>query len=210
MDIQLKQRLVGLTVIFSLAVIFLPMLLDGAGTRIKTLDVEIPPPPELTIGVDVKQKIIELDQKVAAIPLMEPLNFDQFSEIKENQGEVSNTISRPEPEKTKKAEKPLKATTPEKTSSTPTQKTDVKPKPGGTSWVVQTGSYQDKDKAFAQQQKLKKSRISAVFIEQFKHQGKTNFRVRLGPFVNRSKAKVAQNKLIAKYEIKGLIMKHEK
>lgn len=40
MDFALKQRLVGAIVLIALAVIFLPMLLDGSGTP-DTLDVEV-------------------------------------------------------------------------------------------------------------------------------------------------------------------------
>lgn len=40
LDLALKQRLVGAIVLIALAVIFLPMLLDGAGTP-ETLDVEV-------------------------------------------------------------------------------------------------------------------------------------------------------------------------
>ncbi len=40
MDLALKQRLVGATVLIALAVIFLPMLLDGSGTP-ERLDVEV-------------------------------------------------------------------------------------------------------------------------------------------------------------------------
>lgn len=40
LDLALKQRLVGAIVLMALAVIFLPMLLDGAGTP-ETLDVEV-------------------------------------------------------------------------------------------------------------------------------------------------------------------------
>lgn len=44
MDLALKQRLVGATVLIALAVIFLPMLLDGSGTP-ERLDVEVEIPP---------------------------------------------------------------------------------------------------------------------------------------------------------------------
>lgn len=40
MDLALKQRLVGAIVLIALAVIFLPMLLDGSGTP-ESLDVEV-------------------------------------------------------------------------------------------------------------------------------------------------------------------------
>lgn len=63
LDFALKQRLVGAIVLMALAVIFLPMLLDGSGTP-ETLDVEVEIPergekpesrfeePDVTAGLD--------------------------------------------------------------------------------------------------------------------------------------------------------------
>ena len=83
-------------------------------------------------------------------------------------------------------------------------------KTGGDSWVLQVGSFQDRKKALAQRDKLRKSNIAAVFIEQFNADEKPSYRVRLGPFVNREQARVAQNKIKAKYNINGIIMKYER
>ena len=70
--------------------------------------------------------------------------------------------------------------------------------------------YKDRDKAMVQRDKIRKSNIAAVFIEQFKIDNKPSFRVRLGPFINRDQTKVAQNKIKAKHDIDGIIMKYER
>ena len=62
----------------------------------------------------------------------------------------------------------------------------------------------------AQRDKLRKSDIAAVFIEQFDNNGKPSYRVRLGPFINRDQSQVAQNKVKAKHDIDGIIMKYER
>jgi cell division septation protein DedD len=61
-----------------------------------------------------------------------------------------------------------------------------------------------------QRDKLRKSNIAAVFVEQFRIDSQVIYRVRLGPFVKHDKAKIALNKLKAKHDIDGLIMLYEK
>jgi cell division septation protein DedD len=57
---------------------------------------------------------------------------------------------------------------------------------------------------------MRKSNIAAVFIEQFNVNNKPSYRVRLGPFINREQTRVAQNKIKAKHDIDGIIMKYER
>lgn len=222
MDQQLKQRLVGISVIFALAIIFVPMILDGSGQRTQSLDIEIPEAPTVEAQVDVRQKVIELKREVEKIPLKEPLIVDQTSEALDKV-EVAQTSSAPEravPPKTttksssqatrKPDEKKVAPSKPVQQAKTVKQPiADSKPKVGGDSWVIQVGSFQDKDKAFKQRDRLRKSRLAAVFIEQYRHNGALRYRVRMGPFLVRDKADVVRNKVLAKYSIKGLVMRYE-
>lgn len=75
---------------------------------------------------------------------------------------------------------------------------------------MQVGSFQDRDKALAQRDRLRASNIAAVFIERFEYENKASYRVRLGPFLNREQTRVAQNKIKAKHDIDGIIMKYER
>ena len=199
MDQNTKQRLVGITVIFALAVIFLPMILDGSGVQQNTLKVVIPPPPVSNFNLEFKQKIIELRSKVEELPELRSQVADEASS--------TNKIARDKD-----------------SASTPTtvaQKTDRvvaaqsipvsnSAQTGGDTWVLQVASFKDKPKALIQRDKLRKSNIAAVFVEQFHIDSQVIYRVRLGPFVKRDKAKVALNKLKSKYDIDGLIMRYEK
>ena len=204
MDQSIKQRLVGIAVIFALAVIFLPMILDGSGVRNKTIKVEIPEQSVIAANPEFDQKIIELQAKVDALPDLEPRFVDETSSENNNQIKrepVEDTTKtptpEPEPEIVKKKIEPEPVVEP---------KTPV----GGDSWVLQVGSFQDRQKAISQRDKLRKSKIAAVFIEQFSGDNQISYRVRLGPFLNRDQSKVAQNKIRAKYNIDGLIMKYER
>jgi DedD protein len=221
MDQQLKQRLVGISVIFALAVIFLPMILDGSGQHLEKLDVKIPIPPRVESRVDVKQQVIELKREVDALPEMKAVIVDEVSDAQVKPEAVAKTQSGETAAKDTAVAQPEVAK-PKPEPSTPVVKETVKketPKatppakkalPGGEQWVIQVGSFHDKDKAYKQRDLLRKSRLSAVFIEKFTKDGALSYRVRMGPFLTRDKAKVVKNKVLAKYNIKGWLMKYEK
>ena len=199
MDPNIKNRLVGVIVIFALAVIFLPMILDGSGMRKEKQEVVIPPQPLVNANPEFEPKIVELQSKVDALPELDSRFVDE------------NSDARAEQKRSEAAEAPAQTA---KASSGSAEQTPAEPEPaprtGGDSWVLQVGSFQDRDKALAQRDKLRKSNIAAVFIERFEYQGKDSYRVRLGPFLNREQTRVAQNKIKAKHDIDGIIMKYER
>ncbi len=197
MEQSIKNRLVGVIVIFALAVIFLPMILDGAGVRKQSIEVVIPPQPVVSSNPEFEPRMIELQASTDALPELEARFVDEKT---------------PEQKPVKEAEQTEPA--PAVAKSTTTAKVEqpaVEPKRvGGDSWVLQVGSYQDRQKALVQRDKLRKSNIAAVFIEQFEIDNKAIYRVRLGPFINREQTRVAQNKIKAKHDIDGIIMKYER
>lgn len=199
MDQNLKNRLVGIIVIFALAVVFLPMILDGSGVRKDKFEVVIPAQPLVSANPEFETRVIELNSKVDELPDLEPRFVDENSP--ENKIERAKT---PEPASKTVAEPSVAKTKPKPESKTTIAST------GGDSWVLQVGSFKDRGKALAQRDKLRKSNIAAVFIEQFNTDNKPSYRVRLGPFVNRDQTRVAQNKMKAKHDIDGIIMKYER
>lgn len=200
MDQNIKNRLVGVIVIFALAVIFLPMILDGSGVRREQQEIVIPPQPLVTANPEFEQKIGELQAKVDTLPDLEPRYVDEKSAADTIQRSGSDEGESSEPQVKQAAEPKAES----KTEAAPETKT------GGDSWVLQVGSFQDRAKALAVRDKLRQSKIAAVFIEQFKKDGKASYRVRLGPFLNRDQTRVAQNKIKAKHDIDGIIMKYER
>jgi len=200
MDQNIKNRLVGIIVIFALAVIFLPMILDGSGVNKEKLEVVIPPQPVVSANPEFEAKVIKLDQQADAIPRLEPQFADENS--------TENRIIR---ETTANAAVSSESTAKAGTSQQQTENSlEPVSRSGGDSWVLQVGSFKDRGKALAQRDKLRKSNIAAVFIEQFTSDGKSSYRVRLGPFISRDQTRVAQNKIKAKHDIDGIIMKYEK
>ena len=204
MDQNIKNRLVGISVIFALAVIFLPMVLDGSGVRKDKLEVVIPAQPLVSANPEFESKIIELNAETDELPDLEPRLIDENS--------TKNQIERVDVAKIDSNSEPDTKAQPETEVKKIKAKADVKPKvkQGGDSWVLQVGSFKDRDKALVQRDKIRKSNIAAVFIEQFKIDNEPSFRVRLGPFINRDQTRVAQNKIKAKHDIDGIIMKYER
>lgn len=203
MDPNVKNRLVGVIVICALAVIFLPMILDGSGMHRDRLEVVIPPQPQVSANPEFEPKMVELQAKVDALPQLEARHIDENSspeaESKTSAAQTGEDAGKPA------------AGSPEAAAPPAVESEDAAPIPsGGDSWVLQVGSFQDRGKALAQRDRLRKSNIAAVFIEQFEYQEMPSYRVRLGPFLNREQTRVAQNKIKAKYDIDGIIMKYER
>jgi DedD protein len=201
MEQNIKNRLVGIIVVFALAVIFLPMILDGSGVRKEKFEVVIPPLPEVESNPEFDSKIVELNTRVQAVPELDQRFVDEVSS--------DNQVKRKEI-----ADEAVAATETKTGTAAAEQPRQEAPaaasKSGGDSFVLQVGSFQDRGKALAQRDKLRKSNIAAVFIEQFEVKDKPSYRVRLGPFINRQQARVAQNKIKAKHDIDGIIMKYER
>lgn len=222
METQLKQRLVGIAVIFSLAVIFLPMLLDGSGRSPQDVVVTIPPEPEINSDVRVEERIIELRRKADQLPTLKPLVIDEISAPPEKEQAAASKETTAITAKPLEQELVIKEPVSKETPATvekqenkndvakPIEKTPPKPQIGGDSWVIQVGSFKDKSKAYKERDRLRKSKLAAVFIERIEINAVPSYRVRMGPFITRQKAKVVGNKILAKYNIKGLIMKYEK
>jgi len=200
-DQNTKQRLVGITVVFALAVIFLPMILDGSGVRENTLEVVIPPQPVVKFNREFEKKIVEMQAKVEKLPTLEPQFVDEKSSTSENKVEQETAKANQKDSTAKKNQFP---------SNTKTQPEVEVALVGGDTWVLQVGSFKDHKKALSQRDKLRKSHIAAVFVEQFKIGNEPIYRVRLGPFLNRDQSKIALNKVKAKHDIDGLIMKYNK
>ena len=208
MDQNLKNRLVGVIVIFALAVIFLPMILDGSGVRRAQQEVVIPPQPLVPANPEFEQKIVELKTRVDALPELEARYIDEKSAPQRSEPDEPNRSGAD-------AGAPV-AAAPESGQPDPAaaaelaEETASPAKSGGDSWVLQVGSFQDRNKALAQRDRLRQSNVAAVFIEQFTNNGKSSYRVRLGPFLSREQGRVAQNKIKAKHDIDGIIMKYER
>lgn len=199
MEPSLKQRLVGAAVLIALAVIFIPMLLDGSGksTRV-SMDMTLPPEPKYEIP-----------------PRLPPLPKEIPDKQAPSGTASSSPQSAPTPEKpasapSAKAIKPAEpapakpATQPEPTPK-PASKTATMEK--GMAWDVQVGSFGEQDNAVVLQDKLRAAGYPA-FVQAGESGGSKVYRVRVGPYVKRELAEQALKKLTQSQKLKGIVVSH--
>ncbi len=216
MEFLLKQRLVGAVVLVALGVIFIPMLLEG---------------PEDTL-VPEMEALPELVDPGPGRPLDAFPSVDRVPDGPETSVLAADVLPEPEPEvvtepaPSPRAEpaadvQPEPAPAPE-AEPVPESKATVaadqsqaalKPVPGEPkagplgSWVVQVGSFSDQQKAVALRDKVRQVGF-ATQVEKVRVQGKTYYRVRVGPFLERSEAEQSQNQLADKLKLSGRVLSY--
>lgn len=96
MEVELKQRLVGASVLIALAVIFIPMIFDDTNiSKKQSITIEIPDEP-----AGLKHKVLNIDANIANTDTN--LTTDKGNKQEDDQSEVFNIDdSIPEPEITK-------------------------------------------------------------------------------------------------------------
>lgn len=184
MQQRMKQRLVGAVVLVALAVIFIPMLLTGPVERQLTdVPVEIPPPPVVSAPAELDQ----LEGPVTAAPLT-----------------ASTPIEKPQAVETPTTEAP---NAPLIAPDEPAGRSPTRTPAELAAWTVQVGSFGDEANAMALRDRLRKKGHSA-YVDALAAEGKTFYRVRVGPMIQRTEAETAQARLAKEERIKSLVMPH--
>lgn len=196
MDVLLKQRLVGAIVLVALGVIFIPMLLEGPNqTLVPEMD-DIPTPETHASELPLKP----------FPPIGEPVQAERAV--------VTDATAEREPD----AAQPAESQKPVAAQSTPAPPAVAPPKPVQApvkteqpaaaipgSWVVQVVSLSNKANALALRDKLRKGGFSTQ-VEQVRVDGKTHYRVRVGPFLERVEADQVRKQIAERFEQSGRVM----
>ena len=200
MDSALKTRLVGATVLVALAVIFLPMLVDGpepqSGTTSVPLDIPTPPErdfetrdlpltPPAPAPADDADRIVAVDADVA--PRIDAAPEDTAVETPAESAAPKPPATEPEPTAAPSAA----PTTPAPATTAPVTPAAAPATAPGTRYVVNLGSYSDVANASALVTALKGARLTA-YAESIQVDGKAVRRVRLGPYAQRGEAEAAR------------------
>jgi DedD protein len=208
MEIPLKQRLIGAAVLIALGVIFIPMLLDGAGHREQiTLDMEIPPEPQFSFKTPPSASS---QDPMGRPPVIEsPPQETPPPALQGSAPEVS-AAGFPEP-----AAKPAPATpkpapvAPLAPKPPPKKLAKAAPQPPTASgWVVQVGSFRKRDNAIALRDKLR-AQGYRTFTEQAGSAARPVYRVKVGPIPKRARAEALRNRLAARERLKGLVRSYD-
>ena len=202
MNEQIKQRLVGAVVLVSLAVIFIPMLLDGGeNSSMPRFGSNIPQQPEF-------------DFEPLEIPLQSPAAETERPQVIDKPEQSTPPVASAPPKASSEPapvkpvpDKPLVAK-PEPTREAPKEAADaIKPTANGEpiAWVLQVGSFSQSANALALRDKLRQNGFTA-FVEKYRDAGNTSYRVRVGPELKRETIEKQQGQIEAKLKLKGIIM----
>ncbi len=192
MDEGLKKRLIGATVLVSLVVIFVPMLLEKEPVVSTELEENIiPDKPE----GDFSSKLLPLETEDLAkppveepVPVREEINTDEDSKMADDE---------PKSEAKPKA--------------VPDKKADPDPRVGLSGWVVQVGSFSQRDNAEKLVKELQGKKYAA-FTDQVDVNGMILHRVLVGPEVDKKNAEqllVKLNELLKPKKLSGKIKRYQ-
>jgi DedD protein len=201
MDQMLKQRLIGAIVIIALAVIFIPMILEGPDDELSPRTQAMPPPPTIDYQSEVELPVPEestepsesfadttMEQEASAIP-----------EPPISQAEVV----------TIEAEVPAKQAEPAVAKST----SPAIPSLAATSitqdgWILQVGSFSQRANALSLRDRLMKSGYQAS-VKDVKAAGGTIHRVLVGPVSDRPAAEKLRDKLASEQKLTAMVLENK-
>lgn len=195
----MKQRLVGAVILVSLAVIFIPMLLDGEQEGgMPMFGSNVPDNPDyrfepLEIPLEPVEPIPE--EKPRLIDKPEPSEAESVTEEKPTD----------EPEETPAP--PAKEASPDEAPAPVTTEAEPQTEGRQVGWVVQVGSFSSSQNALALRDKLRNKGFTA-FVEKLKTDGKIIYRVRIGPELKRKDAEAQLDRLQRQMQMKGIVMGH--
>jgi DedD protein len=212
MDERLKKRLVGATVLVSLVVIFVPMLLeDEPVIETGIYKTNIPPKPER----DFSSRVIPSEDEQLAIPpashrpQIVPLKPPPAPAVTEKNAPPAPADNLEQAE----TQSPAVASTavePPVTEPPVAEKPAVEPRVGLTAWVIQVGSFSSRENAEKLVQQIREMKYAA-FMEQADVDGKTVYRVKVGPEVDRKladKMLVSLNNELKSLNLKGAVISY--
>lgn len=213
MDNLVKQRVVGAVVLVALAVIFIPILLEGPDDDAGPRSLDLPQPIE-----EMREGRIEPMEPVLVVP-PEPVTTVVIGEdgtatlapddTTAAVPEASTSEAVPEPE----AEAPSPAEAAPQADAAPEPEPEAAPQasntpaPATAGWAVQVGAFGQEANAIALRDRLRKAGHTA-FVERVVVDAKAVYRVRVGPYVERSAAEAELTGLARDSGLQVRVMPH--
>ncbi|HBH34899.1 MAG TPA: hypothetical protein DDW45_00330 [Gammaproteobacteria bacterium] len=217
MDETVKKRLVGAIVLVTLAVIFVPFLLEEKESPSQSaveLEEKIPvrPTQKFRSGLvpDEKtatQEVIRAESQEAEFNISERLDLSEYKPpavTEERSGASTKPVEEQwrEEKKAEKASTPTTAPKPEKKRVvTETAKVQSTPDKG---WIIQAGAFAKKSGADKTHKILVESGMNP-YVQEIRVDEKRLYLVRIGPFSSKSKAQQHLKKVEKKTGHKGMV-----
>jgi len=185
---QIKNRVVGTLVLFTLAIIFLPDIFDGKKNQLKEDFAVIPAKPTLGQPVIIAQDVI-LDQESRATDVARQVLSD----------DDTHALAGEEPDVV------VTSAVPTKNGATPAKKPSVKPfmRSG---WVIQMGIFQQAERVQPYLDKLRAKGFTAFSVPLRPRAGEATT-VYVGPSLDKAALVKLQPKLKSVFNESGYIKK---
>lgn len=205
LSVPFKERLIGAAVLVALAVIFLPMILDGAGTReIRDEELAMPerpetPEPDLDASSSAQQAA---DQSQA--PAREEAEPEQAAptEASDPPDPLAGSEAPAGDDGEGDAEAAVEPESPDAEDPSP----DADPDAVKT-WAVQTGSFTREANAQEQRDRLQEEGFDA-FIESAEADDTAMWRVRVGPMAMENDARTVLERLQSEHGFEPILVSH--
>jgi len=230
MDSQLKQRLVGVAVLVSLAILVVPVLLDGGYRPASTARRDIAPMPAdsfeetvpplaqgvqeaLDAGLDAAPEALgeAAGESAAALdtpPDLEPPAFTTEGSAADTPVPKEVAPEPAPPAAPTAAPAPAPSTTPKAVAPASTPKVTAPPAaPKAEQWTVQLGSFASRANAESLLGRVKATGVGG-FILPLTEGGKTSYRVRAGPVGGRASADRLRQDLERTQAIRGMLVRY--
>jgi DedD protein len=209
MEFLLKQRLVGAVVLVALGVIFIPMLLEGPHRNLVPEMEPLPEPEDQPVSQPMEH--FPAPAEIPAEPSVSVVHTDVApepqSEDKQPQPDpqAASAEGRPLPLPLPEPE-PESVPAPEPAKQPVPEAKPAEPGPLG-NWVLQVGSFSSEQNALRLRDKLREAGF-VVQVERVSVAGKTHFRVRVGPYLERAEADRDQKKLAKTFDLNGRVLSY--
>jgi len=198
MDVLLKQRLVGAVVLVALGVIFIPMLLEGPNRTLVPVMDDMPVPEVLAPELPLEH----------FPPVRKPEQAER-AVVTDATGTTVSEESQPnaplQPDKEEPAPVAVVPPKPEVAPEKPSTVEESATSPVAGSWIVQVVSLSNKGNALTLRDSLRKGGF-ATQVEQVRVDGKTHYRVRVGPFLERAEADRVRKQIADRFTQNGRVM----
>ena len=201
MEQTLKQRLIGAIVLVSLAVIFIPIILEGPDDEWTPRSHSLPDKPQLDYRADME----------LVLPLPAPV-AEQQTPVEADVKDTPVTSEQPAAAPVKPARAPVAAAKPVKVEPAPKPPAKpavpaapaAKPLKG---WFVQVGSFGQEMNARGLQERLTASGFKAR-LQEIEIGNKHAYRVLVGPSATRADAEMLAASLKSAQQLKGMVVEY--
>lgn len=194
-----SNRVTGILVLGLLAVVAIPAFIDFRQEQDET-------PSIASVGLDMpgkyQSRIVPLDESELIAPDggLAPLPT-------EDGALASSPESRAEKVDLAETQPQMLELHPDRAAENEHQAPALRERVGLTAWVVQLGSFQDRERATKLLDELRKQSLPA-FLEQTGLGETSRVRVRVGPELERDKARIVRDRIAAEMAIEGLVLRY--